>query len=160
MKRIVTISSAVLVFLLFAVEAAGAQGLYPSEWWRGDSGLFSQDYVTPADRDPGFLTGAKKGKHGIVFGAATVDSRCQHEEAPRIKILSPTADRVSIDLGSFVATRSDAGSSYCLGRTVVGTVLRYEGKPARGEKLVFRVQYPAVSGRRSVLVFNHEITLR
>lgn len=158
MKHMIAISSTVLFLLLLAVEAAGAQGFYPHEWWRGDSGLFSRDYVTPTESNPGFVTGGK-GKHGIVFGAAAVDSRCQPEEAPRIQILSPNAGRVSIDLGRFVATRSDGGSSYCLGRVVQGTVIRYKGRPARGERLSIRVKYPNVSDRIGS-VYSHEITLR
>lgn len=160
MKRMIALSAAVLLLAPLAAASASAQGFYPSEWWRGDSGLFSRDYITPPDNDPGFVTGGKRGKRGVVFGAAAVDSRCQPEEAPRIQILSGNAERISIDIGSFVATRTDAGSTYCVGRTVQGTVMRYNGRPARGEKLVFRVQYPAVAGRNAISIYSHEITLR
>jgi hypothetical protein len=157
MKRIIAHSGGVFAILLLAISFANAQGFYPNEWWRGGSGLFSRDYVTPNEDTPGYLTGGGRGNRNIVFGAATVDSRCQMEEAPRIAVLTPNANRVTITLGNFVAIGNDAGSTYCRGRNVRGTVVSYAGKPARGERIVLRVLYPAVSDRPSGRTYDHQI---
>lgn len=159
MQRTFALAGGAFAFLLFAFNVANAQGFYPNEWWGGGSGLFSRGYVTPDEDTPGYLTGGGRGNRNIVFAAATVDSRCQMEEAPRIAVLSPNAGRVTISLGSFVATGNDAGSTYCMGRKVRGTIVSYAGKPARGERIVLRVLYPAVSDRPGGRTYDHQVVV-
>jgi hypothetical protein len=159
MYRVVALLSGIFAFLLLANNASTAQGFYPREWWRGDSGLFSRDYVTPDERTFGYVTGGGRGNGKIVFAAATVDARCQMEEAPRIAILSPNASRVTITLGDFIATGNDSGSTYCRGRKVRGTIVSYVGKPARGERIDLRVLYPAVSDRPAGRSYDHQVVI-
>jgi hypothetical protein len=159
MKRTIALSGGVFAFSLLAINFANAQVFYPNEWWRGGSGLFSRDYVTPNEDMPGYFTGGGRGNRNIVFAAATVDARCQAEEAPRIAVLSSNAGRVTISLGSFVATGNDGGSTYCLGRKVQGTIVSFVGRPARGERIVLRVLHPAVTDRPTGRTFDHQVVV-
>jgi hypothetical protein len=142
--------------LLLAPAYAQEFRLIP--WLQGEPGLFSPHYVTPSEDQPGFLTGGGRG--GLVFAAATVDQRCQQEEAPRITVLrAPRAGRLSVDIGSFVATGIDAGSTYCLGRRVAGTRVFWSGRGGRGQSIVLRVAYPA-RGTPYGVTQDHVIALR
>ncbi|OYX86477.1 MAG: hypothetical protein B7Y75_03205 [Azorhizobium sp. 35-67-5] len=85
---------------------------------------------------------AKSGRP--IFAAATVDFICQAEQRPQITVLSaPAGGKVVVTPAQFVATGTDAGSTYCLGRPVSGAVVRYIGRPPRGGTTVaLRVTYP------------------
>ncbi len=146
-------------FLLMCGDAS-AQGFYPGEWWQGRSGLFSREYLSTFEDVPGYVTGgpssapsSRQGK--LIFAAATVDQRCQQDGSPRVSVLaSLRAGRVAVDIGSFVATGIDGGSTVCLGRPVRGTRVFYVGRPARGERIVLRVAYPTKG-----LTYDHVITV-
>jgi hypothetical protein len=139
MNRFRILVSAALLSLL--LMPATAQEFRLKRWLSGEPGLFSPDYVTPSENRPGFLTGG--GRRGLVFAAATVDMLCQQEEAPRVTVLQgPRSGRFSIDIGSFVATGTDAGYAICVGHRVRGTRVFYLGRGARGQSVVLRVYYP------------------
>ena len=159
MGRNVILAATVCVLFIIACADAGAQGFYPREWWHGHSGLFARDYITPSEELPGYLTGgsssAASSRSGrLVFAAAAVDQRCQQDGSPRVSVIKPPrTGRISVDLGTFVATGMDGGSDYCLGRRVRGTRVYYAGRLARGERIVLRVVYPTKG-----LTYDHVIT--
>ncbi|TCT07571.1 hypothetical protein [Aquabacter spiritensis] len=110
----------------------------------GPGGAVFPNYVTPSESSIAYLTGAAGGPKGIAFGAATVDFLCQTEQRPTITILSaPPRGKVVVTPGAFVATATDAGSTFCLGRRVEGAVVRFVGRPPKGGvKIALRVTYP------------------
>jgi hypothetical protein len=125
-------------------------------------GLFSPDYVTPSWREPGYMTGDARSAppvrgRQLVFAAATVDALCQQDGSPLVQLLAPPrGGRIAVDLGWFVATGIDAGSTYCLGARVRGTRLYYVGRsPRGGDRLVLRVIYP-----NRGLTYDHDIAVR
>ncbi|MCC6948201.1 MAG: hypothetical protein IT539_10590 [Bradyrhizobiaceae bacterium] len=147
-----------IALLVLGSAAADAQRLYPREWFWGRSGLFAPDYITPTLDEPGYLTGdsrsARSTRAGkLVFAAASVDDYCQQDGSPRITVLdAPRGARISTDIGSFVAVRNDGGSKRCIGRTVRGTRVYYQG---RKDRIVLRVAYPTKG-----LTYDHVITTR
>ncbi len=156
MSRIVL---AALVFLA-ALVPASAQEFRLGPWLQGEPGLFSPHYVTPSEDLPGFLVGGGRGRGAPVFAAATVDMRCQQEEVPRITVLrGPRAGRLFIDIGPFVATGVDAGSSLCVGRRVRGARVFYSGRAPRGDSVVLRVHYPP-RGTPYGVTHDHVIAVR
>ncbi|HSI40038.1 MAG TPA: hypothetical protein VLA00_05765 [Xanthobacteraceae bacterium] len=116
----------------------------------GPGGAIFPGYVQPPDRDGrerfAFMTGGGEGS--VVFAAATVDRLCQWNQVPEITVLQgPARGTLSVDIGSFTAGRSDAGTSFCLGRQVRGARLHYAGRPpAGGTSVKLRVFYP-IPGR-------------
>lgn len=110
----------------------------------GPGGAVFPNYVTPSLPGIAYLTGTTGGPRGMVFGTATADMLCQASQWPVIQVLSaPPKARVSVEPGTFTATRTDAGSTYCLGRPVSGVVVRYAGPvPKGGATLTLRVTYP------------------
>lgn len=110
----------------------------------GSGGFWSPSFVTPSDSTLTFITGTSGGPKGMVFGAAIVDSRCQNRQAPEIRVLAaPPGVKLSTRLASFRASAVDTGPSFCVGRTVTGTVLTYSGRPPRAGAMVrLRVIYP------------------
>jgi hypothetical protein len=107
----------------------------------GPGGAIFPNYVTPSESRIAYMTGSG---NGILFGAATVDFLCQAEQRPVITLVKPPAQgKVAIVPGTFVATGTDAGSTFCLGRPVSGAVVRLVGRPPKGGmSLVVRVTYP------------------
>jgi hypothetical protein len=145
---------------LIGLVPAGAQEFRLKRWLSGEPGLFSPDYVTPSESRPGFLIGGGRGRGAPVFAAATVDMLCQQDEAPRITVLQgPRAGRLFVDIGSFVATGTDAGYGICVGRRVVGARVFYSGRAARGETAVLRIYY-APRGTPYGVTHDHVIALR
>ncbi|MEX0590750.1 MAG: hypothetical protein WD207_06650 [Xanthobacteraceae bacterium] len=140
---------------------ADAQGFYPREWWQFRSGLFAPDYITPSYDEPGYLTGnassARASRNGkLVFAAASVDQRCQQDGSPKVTVLdAPRVGRVTTDLGQFVAVDNDGGSKICLGRTVRGTRVFYQGRATSGDRIVLRVAYPTKG-----LIYDHVVSVR
>lgn len=110
----------------------------------GPGGAVFPDYVNPSLPGIAYLTGTTGGPKGMVFGTATADMLCQASQRPVIQVLSgPPGARISVEPGTFTATRTDAGSTYCLGRPVSGAVVRYSGRvPKGGTTLTLRVTYP------------------
>jgi hypothetical protein len=139
---------------------ADAQGFYPREWWQGRSGLFSP-HITTIQDEPGYLTGnassARPTRAGkLVFAAATVDQYCQQDGMPTVTVLdAPRDGRVTTDLGNFVAVSNDGGSKFCIGRTVRGTRVFYQGRAAAGERIALRVTYPTKG-----LIYDHVVSVR
>jgi hypothetical protein len=145
---------------LVLLAPASAQELRLKQWLSGEPGLFSSDYVTPSENRPGFVVGGGRGRGGPLFAAATVDMRCQQDEAPRITVLQgPRAGRLFVDIGPFVATGTDAGYAICVGRRVRGARVFYSGRAARGESVVLRVYYPP-RGTPYGVTHDHKIALR
>ena len=148
------------VCYLLVCGDASAQGFYPGDWWQGRSGLFSRDYLSTAEDLPGYVTGGpastRSSHHGkLIFAAATVDQRCQQNGSPRVSVLaSPRAGRIAVDIGRFVATGIDGGSTICLRQSVRGTRVFYVGRPLRGDRIVLRVAYPTKG-----LTYDHVITV-
>lgn len=107
----------------------------------GPGGAVFPNYVTPSESRIAYLTGTGR---GILFGAATVDFLCQAEQRPVITLLSPPASgKVVITPGTFMASRTDAGSTFCLGQPVSGAVVKYVGRPPKaGTQFALRVTYP------------------
>lgn len=107
----------------------------------GPGGAIFPNYVTPSESTIAYVTGAGG---GIAFGAATVDFLCQQEQRPVITVVRPPASgKVQIQPGQFVARGTDAGSTFCLGYPVNGTVVRYVGRaPKGGTQFTIRVTYP------------------
>jgi hypothetical protein len=156
MNRILLAALACLVMLL----PTSAQEFRLRQWLQGEPGLFSPHYVTPSENLPGFLVGGGRGRGAPVFAAASVDMLCQQEEAPRITVLrGPRAGRLFVDVGSFVATGTDAGYAVCVGRRVRGTRVFYQGRPSRGDSVVLRVYY-APGGTPNGITHDHVIALR
>lgn len=110
----------------------------------GPGGAVFPDYVNPSLPGIAYLTGTTGGPRGMVFGTATADMLCQASQRPVIQVLSgPPGARISVEPGTFTATRTDAGSTYCLGRPVSGAVVRVSGRiPKGGATLTLRVTYP------------------
>jgi len=110
----------------------------------GPGGAITPDYVMPPETRIAYMVGTDGGPKGTVFGAASVDFMCQQEERPQIKILSaPAHAKVTVSPGTFRASGTDAGSTFCLGRPVNGAVVRYIGSPPRaGGTVTVRVTYP------------------
>lgn len=122
----------------------------------GSGGAFFPNYSMPSEYGLSYMTAsgaslapvgptkaaAKNGRP--IFAAATVDFICQAEQRPQITVLSaPAGGKVVVTPAQFVATGTDAGSTYCLGRPVSGAVVRYIGRPPRGGTTVaLRVTYP------------------
>ncbi len=156
MSRILLAALACLISLI----PAGAQEFRLRQWLQGEPGLFSPDYVTPSENRPGFLVGGGGSRGAPVFAAANVDMLCQQDEAPRITVLhAPRAGRLFVDIGSFVATGTDAGYAICVGRRVRGTRVFYSGRAARGETVALRVYY-APRGTPYGVTHDHVIALR
>ncbi len=112
----------------------------------GSGGAVFPNYVTPSESSIAFLTGGAGGPKGAAFGAATVDFLCQTSQRPQITVLSaPAQGKVVVSPGTFTASRTDAGSTFCLGREVSGAVVRYVGRPPKGgAKIALRVTYPSL----------------
>lgn len=137
---------------------AGADGLPTLESYPlrdrlfGPGGALFPNYSMPSEYGIAYMTAsgaalasggpAKAGRP--IFAAATVDFICQAEQRPQITILSaPAGGKVVVAPAQFVATGTDAGSTYCLGRPVSGAVVRYIGRAPRGGTTVaLRVTYP------------------
>lgn len=107
----------------------------------GPGGAVFPNYVTPSEPWIAYVTGSGQ---GIAFGAATVDFICQAEQRPVITVIQPPAKgKVVVSPGTFVASRTDGGSTFCLGRPVSGAVVRYVGRPPKGgTQFAVRVTYP------------------
>jgi hypothetical protein len=67
----------------------------------------------------------------------------------------PRGGRVTTDIGQFVAARNDGGSTRCIGRTVRGTRVFYQGGASSGDRVVLRVAYPTKG-----LIYDHVISVR
>lgn len=149
MSKLKTLCAA---FLLSLGAASGALAQswtsfqeYPlSERIFGPGGAIFPNYVTPTESSIAYLTGGAGGPKGTAFGAATVDFLCQTEQRPKITVLSaPARGKVVVSPGTFIASATDAGSTFCLGRPVSGAVVRYVGRPPKGgARIALRVTYP------------------
>lgn len=112
----------------------------------GFGGAIFPGYVSPSngrnDRDRvAFLTGGGQGR--MIFAAGTADRLCQMTQAPRIRVMSaPAGVRITQDIGSFLATGTDAGSRRCVGRTAGGARVFATGRAPRGSTVTLRVTYP------------------
>jgi len=161
MNRKTSLAGAACALFLMGTTAADAQGFYPREWWWGRSGLFAPDYITPYADEPGYLTGGDSGGRPsragrLVFAAASVDQRCQQDGSPTITVLdAPRGGRLASDIGTFVASRNDGGSKFCIGRPVRGTRIFYQGRANGGDRIVVRVAYPTKG-----LTYDHVIAVR
>jgi hypothetical protein len=152
----------IMVLALLDMSAAGAdaQAFYPRDWWQFRSGLFAPDYLTPSYDEPGYLTGnassGRASRNGrLLFAAASVDQRCQQDGSPSVTVLqAPRGGRVTTDIGQFVAARNDGGSTRCIGRTVRGTRVFYQGSAASGDRVVLRVAYPTKG-----LIYDHVVSV-
>ncbi|MEP9378575.1 hypothetical protein ABLE91_17805 [Aquabacter sp. CN5-332] len=149
MSKLKTLSAA---FLLSLGTASGALAQswtsfqeYPlSERIFGPGGAIFPNYVTPSESSIAYLTGSAGGPKGTAFGAATVDFLCQTGQRPTIAVLNaPARGKVVVSPGTFIASGTDAGSTFCLGRPVSGAVVRYVGRPPKGgARIALRVTYP------------------
>lgn len=110
----------------------------------GPGGAVFPNYVTPSIPGIAYLIGSSGGPKGTIFGTATADMNCQASQWPTVKVVSaPPTGKVVVQPGTFVASGTDAGSTYCLGRPVSGLVVRYVGRPPKGgARIALRVTYP------------------
>lgn len=122
----------------------------------GSGGFWSPNFVTPTDSTLTFITGTSGGPKGMVFGAAVVDTRCQNRQAPEIRVLAaPPGVKLSTRIASFQGAAVDTGPSFCVGRSVTGTVLTFTGRPPRhGATVRLRVIYPPMGAW-----YDHTVTL-
>ncbi|MFG1423966.1 hypothetical protein [Roseixanthobacter liquoris] len=115
----------------------------------GPGGAVFPDYVNPPDEGapagspPAYVIG---GAPGVLFGAGTADLLCQPAGRPQIKVISaPPGAKLSVGPGAFTVTGTDAGSTLCYGKPMVGNVVRISGKgPRAGGAVVLRVTYPPI----------------
>ncbi len=159
MKRVLRTALTAVILSASALPAlAGADGLPTLESYPlrdrilGPGGAFFPNYSMPSEDRIAYMTSigapltaagpAKAGRP--IFAAATVDFICQAEQRPKITVLSaPAGSKVVVTPGQFVATATDAGSTFCLGRPVSGAVVSFVGRPPRGGATVaLRVSYP------------------
>ncbi|MCS0502218.1 hypothetical protein [Ancylobacter mangrovi] len=129
----------------------------------GPGGAVFPGYTSPVGDGNSYqrlasLTGG--GANGVLFAAGMADSLCQPADAPRLTVLSASPGlKLSTDYGRFVATGNDAGSTYCLGRTVRGTRLVLSGRPPRaGGNVTVRVSWPLV-GRNGGRSYTHVVSI-
>lgn len=112
----------------------------------GFGGAVFPGYVSPSNGRNGqdgiaFLTGGAQGR--MIFAAGTADRLCQMTQAPRIRVVSaPAGVKITQDIGSFVATGTDAGSRRCVGRSIGGARVFATGRAPRGSTVTLRVSYP------------------
>ncbi len=141
-------ASAALALCAPSPAAAQAPPDFKSYTWQdrlfGPGGAISPHYVNPSLPGIAYLTGTGGGPRGMVLGVATADMLCQASQWPVVQVLSgPPGVRVTVEPGTFTATGTDAGSTYCLGRPVSGVVVRTSGRiPKGGATLTLRVTYP------------------
>lgn len=147
--------------LLLLGAPAAAQGIDFRGWLSGERGLFAPDYITPSEHNPGYMIGGPQrvpGARGgrLMFAAASVDARCQQNGSPSVQVLMPPRNgRIAVDIGGFLATGIDGGSTYCLGRSVRGTRVFYLGRaPRRGDRFSIRVTFPTRG-----LTYDHEVVV-
>lgn len=124
----------------------------------GSGGAIFPDYrMPPTDKNGrtpvSLLTGGGVGR--TVFAAATADSLCQWQQVPVVTVIrGPSSGQLATDIGPFVATGLDAGTTRCVGRQVRGTRVTFVGRlPARPEQVTLRVAYPFRSA------YTHVVTL-
>ncbi|MDF2620251.1 MAG: hypothetical protein K0S00_2910 [Xanthobacteraceae bacterium] len=112
----------------------------------GTGGAIFPGYVSPSDgrNDDdrlAYLTGGGAGR--LIFAAGTADSLCQMTQAPQIQVLSaPPGVKIKLDVGSFTATGTDAGSKRCVGGLAGGMRVFASGRAPAGSTVTLRVNYP------------------
>ncbi|MFG1462335.1 hypothetical protein V5F77_05495 [Xanthobacter sp. DSM 24535] len=125
----------------------------------GPGGAVFPDYVNPptegapAGSPPAYVIGSGP---GILFAAGTADLLCQPAGRPQIQVVrAPAGAKLSVAPGAFAVTGTDAGSTLCYGKPMVGNVVRLSGKgPRSGGAVVLRVTYPPLGAW-----YDHQVNL-